>query len=71
MAAREEFGFDETGPHISQVRQTRNVDVGMNVDVQSHPAGHSTDKNYVSFHEGTNRKQFQHHLLIFAQKHCE
>ncbi len=31
----------------SQVRQTRNVDVHVNVDVQSHPAGHSTDKNYM------------------------
>ena len=32
---------------ISQVRQTWNVDVRVAVDVQSHPAGYTTDKNTI------------------------
>ena len=37
-----------SSPVSSQVRQTRNVDIGVNVDIQSHPAEQSTDKNYMS-----------------------
>ncbi len=55
------YPFTRVKPN-SQVRQTRNVDVRVLVDMQSHPVGHSTDNSFVSFIQRTNRKLFLQHL---------
>ncbi len=49
---------------ISQVRQTWNVDVRVDVDVKSHPAGHTTDKKTLAFF-GTQNAMCSQELFFY------